>query len=293
MTSKTSDHYSYQWGSGPAFGDFVEKNPEAAMVMPGRQLPWDALIASLRAKAADQPVRVYDAGCGFGDLMRRVMAPPSLAGLSYLGADIHGALGDIATLEGAELIRHDMALPTGRAPFDAILCRAAIHHTPDPPATYRALASQLAPGGVLAISAYARKAPMREAVDDALRARIVPMSNGDAMMAAHQITALGKALQACDGMIDIPIDLPFLDIKAGHYKVQDFIYRHFMKCWHNVGFSPEHSDLVNFDWYHPPYAFRYSMDELEAWATDAGLSVRLRTSTEAQHYVEAVRPPLD
>ena len=83
--------------------------------------------------------------------------------------------------------------------------------------------------------------------------------------------------------------MPFLGIKAGKYRVQDFVYRHFIKCWYNSAFSDQHCDLVNFDWYHPPYAFRFEMSDLQAWAESAGLSVARRASTEAQHYLEAIR----
>jgi len=39
-----------------------------------------------------------------------------------------------------------------------------------------------------------------------------------------------------------------------------------MKCWHNRAFSERHCDIVNFDWYHPPYAYRYEAAELRGWA---------------------------
>jgi hypothetical protein len=72
--------------------------------------------------------------------------------------------------------------------------------------------------------------------------------------------------------------------------VQEFIYRYFMKCWHNRAFSERHCDIVNFDWYHPPYAYRYEAAELRGWAEGNGLRVVREASTEAQHYLEASRP---
>ena len=91
----------------------------------------------------------------------------------------------------------------------------------------------------------------------------------------------------CTGEIEIEKDLPLLGIKAGRYKVHDFIYRHFCKCWHNPEFSERHCDLVNFDWYHPPFAYRYGAEDLERWAVENGLKVTRQASTEAQHYMEA------
>src|SRR5258706_2665891 len=287
---RTADHYSKQWGKEINFQDFVEANPDAASAMPGRQLGWTDLFLRIRAAAAIKPTSVYDAGCGFGNIARRLLADPCQRQLDYLGADIHRALSAIDAPRSARIIQADMCrpLPGGRS-FDFIVCRAALHHTPDPAQTYSTLASQLAPGGTLAVSVYARKTPMREAVDDALRTRIAPMSNDEAMAVADQFTRLGRDLQACDARINIAEDIPFLGIRAGSYSVQGFIYDHFIKCWHTPAFAKQHCDLVNFDWYHPPFAYRYTVDELAKMATDNDLRIARQTSITAQHYMEAVR----
>lgn len=287
---KTANHCTKQWGSDLDFKTFVQGNPESAKAMPARRLPWQDLFHRIRAEAASRPVTVYDAGCGFGDVMNSLTVEPNPAGLNYLGVDLHGALETIMRPPNAALRRGDITRPIdGAGPFDFIICRAAIHHTPDPLATYRTLVSQLAPSGTLAITAYAKKAPMREAIDDELRRRIVPMDSETAFAVCNQISRLGRDLQASGGMVTIRSDLPFLRIKAGTYSVQDFIYQYFMKCWHNVAFSGRHCDLVNFDWYHPPFAYRYHLDELINWATSNGLMVTRTSSIEAQHYLQAER----
>ena len=286
---KTADHYTKQWGSELDFKSFVKSNPEAAKAMPSRQLPWQELFDRIRLAAVDKPTRVYDAACGFGDIMNSLTAGQNPTGLNYLGVDLHGSLDTIKRPSNATIRQGDITRPVnGAGLFDFIVCRAAIHHTPNPPETYRTLVSQLAPGGTLAITVYAKKAPMREAVDDELRRRIIPMDNDTAFAVSNQITTLGRDLQSSGGTITIQSDLPFLRIKAGSYKVQDFIYQHFMKCWHNPEFSELHCDLVNFDWYHPPYAYRYELEELIDWAKSNKLTVTRTASTEAQHYVEAV-----
>lgn len=294
MTQKndaTARHYSKQWGGGLDFASFVAENPKAAEVMPARQLPWAALLEGIIERAGAERTTVFDAACGFGDVLKQLTARGAPSKLTYVGADIHDELGRIETSPEAELIQWDITSPLPNARrFDFIICRAAIHHTPDPPATYRTLASQLAPGGVLAISAYAVKSPMREAVDDRLREMITPMEPDDAFSVASQFTRLGRDLQISEGVIEIAEDLPLLGIKAGTYGVQDFVYRYFLKCWYNENFSERHCDLVNFDWYHPPYAYRFAMSELEEWATSNGLEIRRQASTDAQHYLEAVKP---
>ena len=286
---KTAEHYTKQWGGELDFQSFVKANPEAAKSMPSRQLPWHDLFEQIRARAQGETMRVYDAACGFGDILRALTAAPNPQGLKYLGADIHDSLGIIEKPANAELVQHDISLPLDRK-FEYVVCRAAIHHTPDPRRTFASLVSMLAPGGTLAITAYVKKSPMREAIDDELRGRIVPMPNDEAFATASQFTKLGRDLQAAGGSITIQEDLPFLGIPAGTYKVQEFIYKFFIKCWHNPAFSVQHCDLVNFDWYHPPFAYRYELDELLAWARDEGLELVRHQSTEAQHYVEARRP---
>jgi SAM-dependent methyltransferase len=213
VPTRTADHYSKQWGKEFNFQGFVEANPEAAMVLPGRQLGWPDLFDRIRSAAAERPTTVYDAGCGFGDVARRLLADPIPMYIDYLGADIHGSLGTIDAPSPAKFIQADMSHPLpGARIFDFIVCRAALHHTPDPVQAYNALSSQLARGGTLAVSVYAKKAPMREATDDALRARVVPMSNDEAMAVADQFTRLGRDLQASNGTITIVDDIPFLGI---------------------------------------------------------------------------------
>ena len=287
----TATHYTKQWGSDLNFQGFVEQNPEAAMVMPGRQLGWSDLFQEIRAKSESRRVSVFDAACGFGDVARRLLDDPAPNHLQYCGADIHNALSEIVAPISAKFLQWDITkkLPSGEI-FDYIICRAALHHTPKPSETYEVLASQLAKGGTLAVSVYAKKAPMREAIDDAFREKIVQESNDEALKIARQFTLLGRDLQASNGTITIEADLPYLGIQAGTYPVQSFIYDYFIKCWHNSQFSTEHCDLVNFDWYHPPYAYRFDAEELKQMALTNGLTIRRCVSIKAQHYLEAVRP---
>lgn len=286
---QTADHYSKQWGKDLNYQGFVEANPDAALVMPGRQLGWADYFDEIRSRASGGPISVLDAACGFGDVTRRLYEAPTPAHLTYVGADIHGSLDTIDAPPEAQFVQWDISNPLpGGQKFDYVICRAALHHTPDPAKTYASLVSQLKPGGKIAISVYAKKAPMREALDDAFRAAIVPMGNDDAFAVANQFTRLGADLQAATGQIKIEQDLPFLGIKAGTYSIQEFIYDHFLKCWHNKNFSEQHCDLINFDWYHPTFAYRYTASEVVAFAEQNGLEVVRFTSIKAQHYLEAV-----
>jgi len=291
MDDKTVDHYGYQWGKAIGFCSFVDKNPHAMLATPSRQLPWADLFARIRERAAVQRTRIYDAGCGFGDVMRQLLAAPIPAHLEYLGADIQSSLDDVPVPHGARIIRHNMMQTLeGEESFDFVICRSAMHHTPEPRKTLKTLVGQIAPGGTIAVTLYARKAPMREAVDDALRDIIVPLEPERAFALVHQFTVLGRDLQHCPGKITITENLPLLGIKAGEYDIQTFIYDHFMKCWFNETFGEQQSDVVNYDWYHPPYAFRFTTDEIRDMVATAGLCLTQLVSIKAQHYFEATRP---
>ena len=289
---QTAEHYSLQWGSEIDFASFYAKQPEALSAMTSKQMGWPVLVERIRTRARSEPVQLLDAACGYGGLFADLFASPAPGGLKYLGADIHSALQTIQRPKGAgpeqaEFVRWDISnpIPTDEL-FDFIICRAAIHHTPDPRTTFRSLVSRLAPDGVIAITVYAKKAPMREACDDALRAKIVPMTPRAALSLARQFTVLGSDLRSCDGRIEITQDLPFLGIKAGSYSVQEFLYDHFLKCWYNPGFGEQYSDIVNFDWYHPPYAYRYDQREVLEWFEDHGIEILATATTKAQHYFE-------
>lgn len=289
----TADHYTKQWGAVLGIGDFLKSNAQAAAVTPGKQLGWRDLFEWIRKRAMRQPTLVFDAACGFGGIFADLFASPVPPQLEYVGADIHHSLADIDRSSDlrkrARFVRWDISRPLPTlARFDYVICRAAIHHTVAPATTFASLASVLAPGGTLAISAYAKKAPMREAIDDVFRDRIKAMPPEQALAVCNQFTVLGKALQAIDGIVEFDADLPLLGIKHGKYRVQEFLYHHFIKCWYNAAFGDRYSDVVNYDWYHPTYAHRFELDELVGWYEQRGLRVVRTASIEAQHYVEGV-----
>jgi len=292
MNNKTADHYTKQWGPGLNFQDFMENNPQAALAMPNRQLGWEEFFTEIRACAADKPTSVYDAACGHGDVARRLFEEPEPMHLHYVGADIHRSLSNIRASSRANFVNWDISnpLPDSHEKFNYVICRAALHHTPNPKKTYQSLVTTLKPGGKIAISVYTKKAPMREVLDDYFRSQIVPMDNETAFALVSQFSKLGHDLQESDGTITITEDLPFLGIKSGKYTIQEFIYDHFMKCWHNGKFSKDHCDLVNFDWYHPEYAYRYTLEQTMSFALECNLDIVSTKSIQAQHFLEARKP---
>lgn len=294
--ARTVEHYSLQWSATIGFQQFARDNPDAMRVTPGRQLGWSRLFDRIRERARRTITRVYDAGCGFGGIMDELFREPIPKHLLYVGADIHEALGEIALPEGARddqifLLRFDISAPLPvKEPFDFVVCRAAIHHTPEPRRSFDSLARSVGPRGCLAITAYAKKGRLRELSDDALRREFSQLSNLEAMAAAREFTALGKALRQVAGNVKIDTDLKWLGIPAGAYDIQQFVYEHILKCWYNAKFGDDLSTVVNFDWYHPSFAYRYDREELRTWFLNAGFNVEREMSTKAQHYVEGIKP---
>jgi ubiquinone/menaquinone biosynthesis C-methylase UbiE len=161
-------------------------------------------------------------------------------------------------------------LPLSDASMDYVSCDQVIHHTPDPPATFRELGRVLRPGGDFSCYVYRRKALPRELIDEEFRARCAGMTHEQLLELSEQITELGRRLSAIDAEIDVPA-IPALGIEAGRMPVQRFIYWNFLKCYWNEQQGRKNSMLVNYDWYAPSLAFRYSEQEFRSWAAAGGL----------------------
>lgn len=292
--AQTADHYTLQWSPELGLPARLQQS-KAQKFTAAATLPWEEFFNRLRSEANRRQVFVYDAACGWGSILNSLLAPPAPAGLYYLGADIHNALPQAPIPEGlkpgqANLVRWDVTSPLPvKEKFDYVICRSAVMITPSPKDTIATLCQSLKPGGSLAVSIYTKKSPMREASDDALRARIVPMNHHDAMEASRQLASLGRDLRAVEAKVEITGDLPVLGIKAGAYGVQELIYNHFLKCWYNEEYGLEHSALVNFDWYHPQYTHRYTMEECRGMLEDAGLGIKQAVSSAYQHFLEGVK----
>jgi SAM-dependent methyltransferase len=295
MMDRTADHYSEQWGEKIDFLSFIKANPDALQHMPSGQLGWPDLLTRIRMESEANEVFVYDAACGYGGIFTQLFAAPLPCHLRYLGVDIHKSMSNIerppgVPLSAARFVRWDISKPLPIAEkFEYVVCRNALMHTAHPKETLRSILASLIPGGTIAVSVYARKALLREIVDDNLRQSITALPKDEALKLARQFTLLGRDLQESHGLILIKQDLPFLGIKAGSYQIQGFIYDHIIKCWYNNMFGEKYSDIVNFDWYHPPYAYRFS--ESEAIDLFSSLNVKIvRTCTiPSQHFIEATK----
>ncbi len=161
-------------------------------------------------------------------------------------------------------------LPYPDEMFDDVYSGGVVHHTPDPKGAILGIGKKVADEGVLGIYIYNRKPFIRELCDQEIRKLTTEMDYEKCMNFSRKMTILGKALKKINQSLVIEEDIDLLEIKAGKYNLQSFIYDHFIKCWYNPGQDEEYAHLVNQDWYHPLYASHHTREEALSWFEEAG-----------------------
>lgn len=229
----------------------------------------DAFETYLRSKRL-----ILDAGTGLGakvETIAKINLQARVIGVD-LSESVVPAFANTRRWPNAHILQADlMSLPFPEGYFDLIVSDGVLHHTPDPRKAFNALVPHLAPGGEIAIHVYKRLGPIREFCDDRLRGHSTALTSEGCWEFSVPFTKLGEALANLKATVEIPEDLPILGIKAGRYDLQRFIYYHFFKCFWNPEFTFEENNLVNFDWYHPVFAFRHTEEEVVGWFREAGL----------------------
>ena len=219
---------------------------------------------------------ILDAGCGNGRvtaLLRKYSDPRT----HIIGIDLVSHEIARKNLEGApNVIFHRKDLLENLSDlgqFDYIYCQEVLHHTKDPKEGFENLCSLLTPDGEISVYVYKRKAPVREFVDDYIRARIGDLSYEKSMEVCKQITQLGRMLSECNLKIGVP-SLDMLEIEEGIYDIQRFVYHFFMKCFWNSELSFEDNTAINYDWYHPQLCSRHTVEEVRQWFSAPGLTIK-------------------
>lgn len=247
----------------------------------------EELKAFLESKAS-----ILDAGCGVG---RAVGWFSKFSHGQVFGIDISDAI-DLAykrygTLPNAHLVQADLTnLPFEKEMFDFISCDQVIHHVPKPKNAFEHLLTFLRREGEIAVYLYKKKGPIREFCDDYLRERTARMTVEECMKFAKAVTRFGKSLSELNVKIEVPEDMPILDIKSGTYDLQRFIYWNIFKCFWDEEGGFERSLAVNFDWYHPKYAHRYTPAEVRKWFKDHGLQIVNFNVIQSGISVRAAKP---
>jgi SAM-dependent methyltransferase len=228
---------------------------------------------------------ILDAGCGPGYKAAWFARknPDAVVVAMDLSDSIYVAAKRYAGLPNMVFVKGDIAdTPFRDGTFDFISCDQVLHHTEQPPETVKEFARILAADGSLNTYVYSRKGLPRELIDEHFREYSKRLSTEEIWALSDQLTRFGKTLSDLNITIDVP-DMPALDIKGGQYDLQRFIYWNFIKCFWNPEHGVEGSTMVNFDWYSPSTAFRYSREEFVEMLAGAGFKAEFVHSEEACH----------
>jgi SAM-dependent methyltransferase len=240
--------------------------------------------------------RILDAGCG-GGMTTSLWLDKSWRGDSqaqWYGVDISAAI-DVAqerlgAIPGTNFIQADiLQLPFGEQTFDTIFSEGVLHHTPSTERALKSLASLLAPRGEIMFYVYRKKSPIREFSDDYIRDVVSQYDPEQGWEMLRPLTKLAQALSELKAEVEVPEDIPYLGIQAGRYDVQRLIYWHIMKLYWRDTFTLEENNHVNFDWYHPKYAYRHTEEEIRRWCDESGLSITRFDTQESGYTVRAVK----
>jgi SAM-dependent methyltransferase len=209
--------------------------------------------------------QVLDAGCGMG----RFAEVAAAAGAELHGVDLSTAVEAARrNLDGRAAIHlyqaDIMNLPFPDGSFDLIYSIGVLHHTPDTKAAFLKLVPLLKPGGGIAIWIYSRE--LRAFFGSELLRRITPRLPKSWLLGAcriaiplyyiHRIPRVGTLTCRC---------LPT-----------------------SMNPDPEWRWLDTFDWYSPPYQWKHTCEEVEAWCAEAGLTSISRGPIPVS--VRAIRP---
>lgn len=173
------------------------------------------------------------------------------------------------------------ALPYPDNSFDVIVSNGVFHHTPDTKIALKNSIKKLKVGGSCLFYIYKKKAPLREFADDYIRNKVSDLSHDSAMKAMEPITNFAKSLHKQSIKIQVPNDVEILGIKKGEYDLQRFIYQFFFKCFWNESWGFEYSNLTNYDWYHPKFAWRHTENEIRNWCKEFNLEIESMRETES------------
>ena len=226
---------------------------------------------------------ILDAGTGIGNSAKRFSVHEGNQVFAIDASEsIDYARKKFGKIKNIHFIQADILnLPFKKKFFDFIVSDQVLHHTKNTQLAVKSLVSHLKKNGIISIYVYNKKGPIREFVDDFIREKTIKMSENDCLKFSKQITKLGKAFSKLDQKITITEDIPILNIKAGTFDVQRFLYWNVIKCfWANDG-NFQRSVGVNYDWYYPKFAWRHTKKEVKEWFTKLNLKISLLNEVES------------
>jgi SAM-dependent methyltransferase/uncharacterized protein YbaR (Trm112 family) len=232
---------------------------------------------------------MLDAGTGIGPKVETMcrLSPGEVFGID-VSDSVEAAYRNTRRFPNAHIIKADLfAPPFKKNLFDFIICDGVIHHTPDPRKGFSVLSRYLAQQGIFSLHVYKKMGPIREFTDDFIRAYSAGLDFKQCYRFCSDFTKFGRALAQSKIKINIPANIPLLQIKKGKYDLQRFIYYNLFQCFWNENLSFKENNLVNLDWFHPVCASRHTEQEISGWfkaaklkqiksfkANDSGVSMR-------------------
>lgn len=216
---------------------------------------------------------LLDAGTGIGPKVETMcrLSPGEVFGID-ISDSVIAAYKNTRHLPNAHIIQADLFYPPFKKNlFNFIICDGVIHHTPDPRKGFLALSRYLVHNGIFSLHVYKKMGPIREFTDDFIRAHSTELDFRKCYKFCSDFTKFGQALSAANISIDIPADIPLLQIKKGKYDLQRFIYYNLFQCFWNENLSFKENNLVNLDWFHPACASRHTEPEIISWFKEAKL----------------------
>jgi len=218
---------------------------------------------------------ILDVGTGIGNSAKRFSANSNAQVFAIDASDsIDFAHKKYGNIKNIHFIQADIRqLPFKKKFFDFICADQVLHHTKNTETSFKYLTKFLQKNGIISIYVYNKKQPLREFADDYIRKRTTKMSEKDCIKFSIDMTYLGKTLAELRRKIRIRRDIPILNIKAGTYDVQRFVYWNVLKCFWAEDGNFDRSVGVNYDWYYPKYAWRHTSQEVRKWHHDVGLRI--------------------
>lgn len=165
-------------------------------------------------------------------------------------------------------------LPFPDESFDVIVSNGVLHHTKSTKTALENILKKLKNGGLCLFYVYKKKSPLHEYSDDYIRSLISDLSPEVAWKSLEPLTKFAKEISEQKITIKISEDLDLLGIKSGEYDLQRFLYQFFFKCFWNEKWGFEDSNMVNFDWYYPKYAWRQTEEEIKHWCEELNLKIQ-------------------
>jgi SAM-dependent methyltransferase/uncharacterized protein YbaR (Trm112 family) len=235
---------------------------------------------------------ILDAGTGPGLCAARCAR---LSGASVVGMDLSDSVTAAhhryAEYSNLDYVQGDILNPPfAPGTFDLVIADQVLHHTPDCLGAFESMANLVAPGGQLAVYVYREKAPIRELVDDHIRALTSSLPIEECLRFSEQITELGRELARLGVKLTLERGVPLLGIGPGVHDIQELIYWTMLKCFWNEDLGWHQSVMINYDWYSPIYASRHTEEEILGWCCEAKLDVVHLNVIESGISVLASRP---